>query len=198
MSRATLRATFDGEVEDQRSIQSVLVLDDDQRVLTALARTLGHHRTVFTSRTCREATEVARRERPDLVVVDMRLDGDPSTSSGIEFVRTLKAELPHATFAVVSGYLTVDSTVAAVRAGADLVLTKPVTGGEILRRAAEAPRLIDPYPVLDTPTLAQAEAEHIARVFADCDGNLSEAARRLGIHRSSLARKLRRRPPDES
>jgi phosphoenolpyruvate-protein kinase (PTS system EI component) len=48
---------------------------------------------------------------------------------------------------------------------------------------------------IDTPSLARAEWEHIQRVLSDCGGNISEAARRLGIHRRSLQRKLQKYPP---
>ena len=48
----------------------------------------------------------------------------------------------------------------------------------------------------DVPSLARAEWEHIHRVLADCQGNISDAARRLGIHRRSLQRKLRKRAPE--
>lgn len=105
-------------------------------------------------------------------------------------MRELRDELPDSRFALVSGYLTVDATVAAVRAGADVVLTKPVSAGEIVRRAEEITSMPDDNT--ETPTLAQAESEHIARVMTDCNGNISEAARRLGIFRSSLQRRLRR------
>jgi len=44
----------------------------------------------------------------------------------------------------------------------------------------------------ETPTLEEAIESHIARVYADCAGNVSETARRLGIYRSSLQRRLRR------
>ena len=94
---------------------------------------------------------------------------------------------------LVSGYLTIDTTVVAVQAGADVVVTKPITAGEILRRVDG--RHQDRPARIETPTLADAEAEHIARVLTDCDGNISEAARRLGIYRSSLQRKLRKLAP---
>jgi two-component system, response regulator RegA len=48
------------------------------------------------------------------------------------------------------------------------------------------------------PTLARVEWEHIQRVLADCDGNLSQAARLLGIHRRSLQRKLSKDPARET
>jgi two-component system response regulator RegA len=173
------------EQTESTRIKSVLLLDDDERTLSAMARTLRHSRRVFTAKTTSEAAAVARRERPDLIVVDLRLAG----ASGLDVMRELKDELPGSRFALVSGYLTVDATVAAVRAGADVVLTKPVTAGEIVRRVEVG----SPPPAeAETPTLAQAESEHIARVMADCNGNISEAARRLGIFRSSLQRRLRR------
>ena len=106
--------------------------------------------------------------------------------------------MPDTTFAVISGYLTVDTTVAAVQAGADIVATKPIRGSEILRRAEYGEHDTLPDDDVETPTLAQAEAEHIARVMTDCKGNISEAARRLGIYRSSLQRKLRKQTPRSS
>ncbi|MEZ4473670.1 MAG: helix-turn-helix domain-containing protein [bacterium] len=62
------------------------------------------------------------------------------------------------------------------------------------RRPAEAPPLAstDEY---QAPSLARAEWEHINWVLADCGGNISEAARRLGLHRRSLQRKLQKYPP---
>jgi two-component system, response regulator RegA len=179
-------------VEQHRIIRSVLVIDDDPRVLAALARSFGVQRKVFTATSSEEAATVARRERPDLAVVDMRL----GAISGIDVVRMLKPEMPSTTFAIISGYLTIDATVAAVHAGADIVATKPIRGKEILRRAeAGEYDTVDEEEDVYTPTLAEAEAEHIARVMTDCKGNISEAARRLGIYRSSLQRKLRKQTP---
>jgi two-component system response regulator RegA len=50
---------------------------------------------------------------------------------------------------------------------------------------------------LKAPSLARAEWEHINRVLSDCGGNISEAARRLGMHRRSLQLKLKKYPPRE-
>lgn len=176
-------------VEQHRIIRSVLVIDDDPRVLAALARSFGVQRRVFTATSSEEAATVARREKPDLAVVDMRL----GHNSGIDVVRMLKPEMPSTTFAIISGYLTVETTVAAVHAGADIVVTKPVRGSEILRRAESGEHDTASDEDEDTPTLAEVEFEHISRVMSDCKGNISEAARRLGIYRSSLQRKLRKR-----
>ena len=44
-------------------------------------------------------------------------------------------------------------------------------------------------------SLHRLEWVHIQRALSDCDGNISAAARRLGIHRRSLQRKLSKVPP---
>jgi two-component system response regulator RegA len=110
-------------------------------------------------------------------------------------IRELRDANSQLAIALCSGYLSVDVTVAAVRAGADVIAFKPITFREIIERldeaAAEEPDLDD------TPSLARAEWEHIMRVLADCDGNVSAAARRLGIYRSSLQRRLRKYAPRE-
>ncbi|MBX3158475.1 MAG: response regulator [Deltaproteobacteria bacterium] len=173
----------------------MLVVDDDERVLAAYKRTFtGTGRTVHTANDSPGARTLASERQFDLAVIDLRLrltaDG---LSSGLELVEHLRTSYPEIGIALVSGYLSVTTTVAAVRAGADVVLFKPVTCEEILRHF-EAPEQPMGEPTDDTPTLAQAEWEHVNRVLADCKGNISMAARRLGIYRSSLQRRLRRPP----
>jgi len=166
----------------------MLVVDDDPRTLAALARSLGHHRTVFATSSLAEAAQIARRERPSVAIVDLRL----GEGSGLELLRSLKAEYPRMTLALMSGYLSVDATVEAVKAGATVVMAKPISGRDILKRLDRGPP--EDVDRGATPTLEQAESEHIARVLTDTGGNVSEAARRLGIFRSSLQRRLKRRP----
>jgi two-component system, response regulator RegA len=172
-----------------RSIETVLAVDDDETVLAALSRAFGRRRTVFTASNPTTARSIARKQRPDLAIIDMRI----GSASGIDLVRTLKAELPNTVVALVSGYLSVESTVLAVRAGADVIMSKPCTAKDILRRIESG---MPTEPDLgETPTLARAQIEHIDRVMSDCHGNVSEAARRLGIYRSSLQRRLRKQSP---
>jgi two-component system response regulator RegA len=176
---------------DTGAIRSVLVVDDDERVVSTLARSLRHHCAVATARAPAEAIAIAQQMKPDLVVVDLQL----GEHSGLELLRTIKSELPTARTVLLSGYLSVDTTVAAVRAGADLVLAKPVRAMELLRRAELRVANGDEPITIRTPTLAEAVSQHISRVMSDCGGNVSEAARRLGIYRSSLQRKLRKLTP---
>jgi two-component system response regulator RegA len=169
-----------------REIRSVLVVDDDARTLSSLARMLGRQRTTFTASDPASAIDVARREQPDLAIVDLRL----GKASGVDLVRELKAVDPKITVALISGYLSIDTTVHAVHAGADYVLSKPVTARDILTRIEHG--LGSDIDLGETPTLAEAAEQHVTRVLSDCNGNISEAARRLGICRSSLQRRLRK------
>jgi two-component system, response regulator RegA len=182
-------ANLDAEVGLRRSINRVLVVDDDDKLLRAYKRVAGE-RTILTTNDVETARALARSEQPDLVIVDLRL----GSGSGLDLIRYLRAELAQARIVLCSAYVSVATTVTAVHAGADMVLFKPVTLSEIVKRFEEdqeETNLGDD----DTPTLARAEWEHIMRVLADCDGNVTLAARRLGIYRSSLQRKLRKYAP---
>ena len=133
---------------------------------------------------------MVQKQSFDLAIIDLRL----GTSSGLELIRQLKHVQPECTIVLCSGYLSVAAAVAGVHAGADIVVFKPITFREILHSLDKHEQ--DTLPDLDdTPTLARAEWEHIMRVLADCNGNVSMAARKLGIYRSSLQRRLRKFAP---
>jgi two-component system response regulator RegA len=78
-----------------------------------------------------------------------------------------------------------------MRAGAADYLTKPVDA----ETCARVLRGLPPGKSEDLPSLERVEYEYLQRVLADCAGNVSEAARRLGMHRKSLQRKIARHPP---
>jgi two-component system response regulator RegA len=94
---------------------------------------------------------------------------------------------------MLTGYGSIATAVQAVREGAVGYLPKPADADEIL--AALNGTNTAKAAAVETPSLARAEWEHIQRVLTDCGGNISEAARRLGIHRRSLQRKLHKYPP---
>ena len=100
---------------------------------------------------------------------------------------------------VLTGYGSIATAVDAMRLGATSYLPKPADADEILLAfdRAEAPPDAAPAEGPPAPSLARAEWEHLNRVLADCGGNISEAARRLGIHRRSLQRKLQKYPPSK-
>lgn len=185
-------------MEPARAATSILIVDDNGPFRDRLARAFRERGLEpFTAANHGEALAHARLSPPDLAVVDLRMPGP----SGLTLVRDLKELHPHTRVLVLTGFGSIATAVDAVHLGAVNVLSKPADADEILaafdrpRRVAEAVEVpSDPIPS-ETPSLARAEWEHIHRVMADCGGNISEAARRLGIHRRSLQRKLRKLAP---
>jgi two-component system response regulator RegA len=175
------------------ALPSILVVDDDATFRDRLAKALtGRGFQVRTAADGNLALEQARAESPEFAVVDLRMPG----KGGLEVVRELKAIDPSTKVLVLTGFGSIATALEAVRLGATHYLQKPADVESILAafsRDAAEPLLI-PFHY-EVPTLARAEWEHINRVLTDCGGNVSEAARRLGIHRRSLQRKLNKHPP---
>lgn len=173
---------------------AVLIVDDDEIFRTRLRRAFGTRG--WEAHEAPEATAALARARevgPDLAIVDLRMPGE----SGLQVVESLRNL--DATFAIImlTGYGSIATALEAVRRGADHYLGKPVDVDQILA-AYETIRTSPqsgPRPPEIVPSLARVEWEHIQRVLTDCGGNVSQAAKLLGIHRRSLQRKLSKYPP---
>lgn len=183
----------DDAVSDS-SKPTILVVDDDDVFRERLAQALGDRG--FEVRTAADpaaALSSAERDSPEMAVVDLRMPG----GNGLELVRDLKQIDASTKVVVLTGYGSIATATDAMRLGATHYLPKPADADEVL--AAFTKDQVPPLEALDVgtdaPSLARAEWEHINRVLADAGGNISEAARRLGIHRRSLQRKLQKYPP---
>ena len=107
----------------------------------------------------------------------------------------LKEADPATRIVVLTGYGSIATAVEAVRRGATHYLTKPADADEILAAFDAAARGADTAAASPQPmSLDRVEWEHINRVLVECGGNISEAARVLGLHRRSLQRKLAKFP----
>ncbi len=171
-----------------------LVVDDDEVFRDRLCRALTLRKwEAEAAPDGEEALKFARDRSPDLVLVDLRMPG----RGGLDVVPELRALDSSMTIIVLTGYGSIPTAISAMKKGADHYLSKPADVDQILAvydtlrstpgNAPEAPPTV--------PTLARVEWEHMQRVIADCDGNISQAARLLGIHRRSLQRKLVKYPP---
>jgi two-component system, response regulator RegA len=166
-------------VEDDAALLKTLVLEFEER---------GYGVTGLSS-----VRSIANVGSPpfDFAVVDLRIGNE----SGLEALTLIQQKWPHCRTVVLTGYGSIATAVQAVKQGAWNYLTKPVSAASLekaiwLERSAE-PAEIESEP----PTLAKHEREYIEFVLAQCDGNISQAAQRLGLHRQSLQRKLRKFPP---
>jgi two-component system, response regulator RegA len=173
--------------------RTVLIVEDDDRLRERLARALSDRGYETRQAADGEAAlQAAREDCPEYLLVDLRM---PGGRSGLDVVRDVKAIDPATVAVVLTGYGSIATAVEAVRLGADEYLTKPADVDQIVaafnRASPHADGVVEPEQV---PSLARVEWEHINRVLSDCSGNVSKAARLLGIHRRSLQRKLGRFP----
>jgi two-component system, response regulator RegA len=172
-----------------------LLVDDDALYLQTLQRSLQKRGlTISIAANTSAALAIANTQPLDFALLDLRL----STESGLALIEPLRRNHPTLRIVLMTGYASVATAVEAIKRGADNYLLKPTTVDTILRTlattAAETP-LPEPQPTM-TP-LSRLEWEHIHQALAETNGNVSAAARLLGMHRRSLQRKLAKRPGPE-
>jgi len=175
--------------------QLILVVDDDERLRERLARALvARGLEVKTAGNYDEALQIARESLPELAVVDLRMPGP----SGLELIRALKELDPETRIVVLTGYGSIATTIDAMRLGAVYYLQKPADADDVLAAFARADAPVpESVEAADPPSLERVKWEHVSRVLSDCGGNVSEAARKLKLHRRSLQRMLQKFPPRE-
>lgn len=170
-----------------------LLIDDDELYVRTLQRSLAR-RGLETRVACdiAEALKVAEEIRPAFALVDLRLGED----SGLTLIRPLRALRPDMRILLVTGYASVATAVEAIKRGADDYLPKPATAPMILRTLG----LMKPETVTIESTMTplhRLEWEHIQQALHESGGNVSAAARLLGMHRRTLQRKLMKKPGPE-
>ncbi len=169
-----------------------LLVEDDARFRQRLARALRERGLeVAEVDSITEARAHVERNPPARILLDLRL-GD---TWSLDFIDLLREAHPGIAVTVLTGYGSIATALDAVRRGARHYLTKPVDVDQILAALGDE-RVPDASPAADARpmSLARLEWEHINRVLNECDGNVSEAARLLGLHRRTLQRKLAKFP----
>ena len=161
----------------------MLVVDDDDAFRETMQLEFSDRGfTVVLAADHRSALGMAAVHQPEFAVVDLRLGGE----RGLEVVKDLVERLPGIRVVVLTGYGSIATAVEAIKLGAVHYLSNAFD-----RREGDPNIRLPEKP----PSLAKHEREYIEYVLAATGGNISEAARRLGLHRQSLQRKLRKYPP---
>ena len=124
---------------------------------------------------------------PTHAVVDLKLAGG---ASGLSSVRRLHDADPEMVIVVLTGYASIATAVEAIKLGARHYLAKPSNTDDIEAAFQRAVGDADVELSARTTSIKTLEWEHIHEALAASDFNISEAARRLGLHRRTLARKL--------
>ena len=176
------------------------MMDDDERLLimveddAAFARTLKRSLerrgyTVLHATGHEELVPLLESHTPDYAVVDLKLGG----ASGLACIQTLHAHDPETVIVVLTGFASIATAVEAIKLGASHYLAKPASTDDIEaafgRSEGDASTPLGARPT----SIKTLEWERIHQTLADTGFNISETARRLGMHRRTLARKLAKR-----
>lgn len=172
--------------------QAALIIDDDDVFRQRLCRAFRFRGwEAYEAGDAAGALAAAREFGPELAVVDLRLPGE----SGLDIVRALRGLDATIFILMLTGYGSIATALEAVKCGADDYLSKPVDADQIIAAYARAGQAAPAAARPRVPSLGRVEWEHIQRVLTDCGGNVSQAAKLLGLHRRSLQRKLSKYPP---
>ncbi|WP_426024455.1 ActR/PrrA/RegA family redox response regulator transcription factor [Brevundimonas sp. PWP3-1b1] len=170
--------------------KSLLLLDDDQALRTRMGRALeARGFQVTTAESVAEATQLLRDKAPAFAVLDMRLED----GNGLKIVEAVREKREDARIVMLTGYGAIATAVAAVKAGAVDYLSKPADADDVVKALLATGD--SPEPPENPMSADRVRWEHIQRVYELCDHNVSETARRLGMHRRTLQRILAKRAP---
>ncbi|HEX8445604.1 MAG TPA: response regulator transcription factor [Sphingomonas sp.] len=167
----------------------LLIVEDDATFARTLQRSFERRGyAVVVASGPAEVDALLATRTPDFAVVDLKL----AQSSGLSCVESLHAHDPDTIIIVLTGYASIATAVQAIKLGATSYLAKPANTDDIERAFAT---VVDAgVPIGDRPTsIKTIEWERINEVLAETGFNVSETARRLGMHRRTLARKLEKR-----
>ncbi|PIP01760.1 MAG: two-component system response regulator [Zetaproteobacteria bacterium CG12_big_fil_rev_8_21_14_0_65_54_13] len=170
----------------------LLLVDDDLVFCQVLGRALKKRGfDVFVAHSVEQALALLDEDDlPAYAVVDLSMPG----SSGLVLVEHLRGLSVDLRIVVLTGYASIATAVEAIKLGATHYLAKPANADEIVQAFGREQGDVEAN-VSDRPSVRLLEWEHIQKVLSDCEGNISAAARELGMHRRTLQRKLAKRPP---
>lgn len=173
------------------TIEKLLIVDDDEVVRTVLARAFTRRGfKVETAATVSDAMEMAAANTFNKAIVDLKLDQE----SGLKLIDSLKKMCPDLDIVMLTGYSSIATAVEAIKLGAINYLCKPADADDILLSFQSQAGNAEMETAGNPPSVSRLEWEHIQKVLAEHDGNVSATARALNMHRRTLQRKLQKRP----
>lgn len=170
----------------------MLLVEDDEVFAHVICRAMRQRGfEVVHAATLIEATEILRSHTFDHAVLDLNLGGH----SSLPLIPLLKEQHLATRILVLTGYASIATAVDAIKLGADNYLSKPADADEILAALGGKEELhLDNASMHEPMSVRRLEWEHIQKVLKENDGNISETARALKMHRRTLQRKLQKRP----
>ncbi|MGM0632327.1 MAG: response regulator transcription factor [Pseudomonadota bacterium] len=173
---------------------NILLVEDDEVFARVISRAMAHRDyTVHHAPDADAVPALLRDHHFDWAILDLNLGGHSSLS----LIPELKHHYPDITILVLTGYASIATAVEAIKLGAANYLAKPADADEILAALTAAPaegRPATEPEIQERMSVRRLEWEHIQKVLKENDGNISETARQLRMHRRTLQRKLQKRP----
>ncbi len=177
--------------EFSQNDDQLLLVDDDEVFCQVLARALSKRGyEVRVAHDLQSAHELARQCLPRFAVVDLRIGQE----SGLNLIRSLLEINPAIQIVVLTGYASITTAVESIKLGAAHYLTKPASVEEIVNAFSDTQDDIEVPVPSQQMSAKRMEWEHLQKVLNDHDGNISAAARAMGMHRRTLQRKLAKKP----
>ena len=175
------------------SDRDILLVEDDEVFARVISRAMAHRNHTLHHAADADAVPALLGERQfDWAILDLNLGGHSSLS----LIPELKRHNPDITILVLTGYASIATAVEAIKLGASNYLAKPADADEILAALqSQTPATTAAEPdVQGRMSVRRLEWEHIQQVLKENNGNISETARQLGMHRRTLQRKLQKKP----
>jgi len=173
---------------DQQTERLLLIVEDDEAFARTLSRSFERRGyTVIHAAGMEDMEALLEEHDPGYAVVDLKLKGD---ASGLACVQTLNQHNEDMLIVVLTGYASIATAVEAVKLGACHYLAKPSNTDDIEAAFLRAEGDVDVALTARETDLKTLEWERIHETLAETGFNISETARRLGMHRRTLARKL--------
>ncbi len=172
--------------------RSLLIVEDNDRFAETLASEFRDRGYAVQRASGLSSIAAIKNFDIQFAVVDLRLGAD----SGLDAIQAILGRSPKAKIVVLTGYGSIATAVKATKLGAVGYLMKPADVDQVERALNGEAMDDDKIPIpSEFQSLYRHEREYIEFVLAECNGNISQAARRLGLHRQSLQRKLRKYTP---
>lgn len=173
-----------------KNYKAVLIVDDDEELANSLSRSFERRGyKTQTAGNVKEAIETLKKFHPLYAVVDLKMPGE----SGLELIKHLHEFDKRMKIVMLTGYASITTTIEAIKSGACYYMAKPTNADMIISAFNdEGSSVSEPLSNKKT-SIKNVEWEHIQRVLIENNFNVSKAARILGMHRRTLARKLEKR-----
>ena len=170
----------------------ILVIDDDETLRYSLSKALTRQGfTVFEAEDTLSCQTILNREHIDYVLLDLKL----AKESGLALAETILSQWPELMIVMLTGFASIKTAVEAIKLGVKDYLIKPVSIEDILNTFQTKPQGNSQVQINDTTwSPKRVEWEHIQKVLLDHNGNISQTAKALNMHRRTLQRKLQKKP----